>query len=669
MPTASRCPRCGAALAAGADLCPRCLLAAGASSGGGPSSDFDVPAVEELAAHFEELEIEELVARGGMGLVYRARQKRLDRPVALKVLPRELARDPAFAERFAREARALAQLDHPHIVRVHDYGQDDTYAWLVMEWVDGTDLRRVLEASDLEPRQALAIVPQVCDALQAAHERGIVHRDIKPENILLDQHGRVRIADFGIAKLTSRAPVDVTLTRSQQVMGTWHYMAPEQLAGSAAVDHRADIYSLGVVFYELLTGRVPVGNFAPPSKSLAVDARLDEIVLKALESEPERRYQTAVAVKTDVEHLDGAPEASAPAASSPTDGSDAERTTRAIARFFGDFGLAFVGLPCALPFLELGWPGVAIGGIVFGLFALGACKLRGRALADVRQERTRWSLARRFDREVGALMLFGLGFVALLAGFAIRVERGTEVYHPPHRDASLVANRYDDFEYRLVRELVPPVAGAEWPEAFLATTSAGYEASLHRADPLPALLLAALSFLAGALSFFAPRGGFGPWPRVFFPASAFWTGALVAFTLVFHGTFGLFGPVSTSSELRVQGTLPGSVDDVRAELADRLADAGYDVHSYWNATIREKGTDARLGELFSIVAQRPVLDRWALGPLGIERESPHFAIHGFGRLVDGGTRVVVEAGVVPDGDERRAQWEQLARALVTSSSE
>ncbi len=148
-----------------------------------------------------------------------------------------------------------------------------------MEYVEGVNLRQAILAGGMSPEQAFSIVPQICDALQFAHDEGIVHRDIKPENILLDKRGRVKIADFGLAKLVG-ATADHTLTAEHQVMGTLRYMAPEQMEGTHAVDHRADIYSLGVVFYELLTGELPIGRFAPPSQKVQVDVRLDEVVLR-----------------------------------------------------------------------------------------------------------------------------------------------------------------------------------------------------------------------------------------------------------------------------------------------------------------------------------------------------------------------------------------------------
>lgn len=329
----NRCPQCGVVLSAHAPqgLCPGCLLKRGLETHtyteGGPeeakkeSAECAPPTPDEMAVLFPDLEILELVGRGGMGVVYKARQKRLDRVVALKILSPRLSRDPAFAARFAREARAMAMLSHPHVVAVYDFGEVDGLFYFLMEFVDGVNLRRLLDAGELAPEEALAIVPQICDALQYAHDHGVVHRDIKPENVLMDKEGRVKIADFGIAKLvgaedrirhvssdkdddTHREPVTNDLTAVGQVLGTPQYMAPEQIEHPLEVDHRADIYSLGVVFYQMLTGKLPTGRFiAPPSQKVQIDVRLDEVVLRAMEKEPERRYQQVSEVKTRVENI------------------------------------------------------------------------------------------------------------------------------------------------------------------------------------------------------------------------------------------------------------------------------------------------------------------------------------------------------------------------------
>lgn len=302
----SSCPKCGAPIPEGAPqgLCPKCVLRGAAIplNPPAPSKDLRSPTVAELAVHFPDLELLELIGAGGMGAVYKARQPKLDRLVALKVLSSDLAGDPAFAERFDREARLLARLNHPNIVTVFDSGVAGPFAYLMMEFVDGVNLRQAMKAGRFTPPEALALVQDICAALKFAHEQGILHRDIKPENILIDSRGQVKIADFGIAKLTGEEGQDLlTLTHRGFVLGSPHYMAPEQFESPGDVDQRADIYSLGVVLYELLTGELPLGRFAPPSKKSAVDARIDEIVMRTLERERELRFQTIGEVKTQVQ--------------------------------------------------------------------------------------------------------------------------------------------------------------------------------------------------------------------------------------------------------------------------------------------------------------------------------------------------------------------------------
>lgn len=322
MSIASRvCPKCGAAIPAEAPqgLCPNCLLSQASiptEQGQGPRSN-PPPSCEELAKAFPNLEVLELIGQGGMGFVFKARQPKLDRFVALKILPQSLAADAAFAERFTREGRLLARLNHPNIVTVHDFGRANGFFYLLMEYVDGVNLRQAMRAGQFTPAQALAVVPKICEALQFAHNEGILHRDIKPENILLDTRGRIKMADFGIAKLVDDPRADASLTGSGAHLGTAHYMAPEQIEHPSQVDHRADIYSLGVVFYEMLTGELPIGRFAPPSQRSATDPRLDDVVLRTLEKEPQRRQQSAGEVKTQVETIASSPTPSAPTTVAP----------------------------------------------------------------------------------------------------------------------------------------------------------------------------------------------------------------------------------------------------------------------------------------------------------------------------------------------------------------
>ncbi len=292
------------------ELCPACLISAGLNTGTEPGSaktGFTPPTMAEVAQLFPSLEILAFIGKGGMGAVYKARQSALDRLVALKVLPPEIAKAPGFTERFNREARALAKLAHPNIVAVHEFGKAGDLHYLIMEYVGGANLREVERAGRLTPEQALVIVPQICEALQFAHNQGIVHRDIKPENILLAADGRVKITDFGIAKIIGVTPETGGLTGEKDVIGTPHYMAPEQIERPGSVDHRADIFSLGVVFYEMLTGELPLGKFMAPSRKVLVDVRLDEVVMHALEKEPERRYQHASQVKTEVQNIADTP--------------------------------------------------------------------------------------------------------------------------------------------------------------------------------------------------------------------------------------------------------------------------------------------------------------------------------------------------------------------------
>lgn len=312
------CPKCGASIPPEAPqgLCPKCVLeqAAFGTEAGQPADHKPVPpSLEELALAFPHLQVIEMIGQGGMGFVFKARQPKLERFVALKILPQTLALDAAFSQRFQREARVLAKLNHPNIVTIFDFGHAGGFFYLLMEFVDGVNLRQAMKLGRFTPAQALDIVPKICDALHFAHNEGILHRDIKPENILLDSRGRVKIADFGIAKILGTETLTETKSTAPQnqnltgVVGTPNYMAPEQLEHPSEVDQRADIYSLGVVFYEMLTGELPTGSVVPPSKKSPVDPRVDDVVMRTLEKERERRQKTADEVRTQVETIADSP--------------------------------------------------------------------------------------------------------------------------------------------------------------------------------------------------------------------------------------------------------------------------------------------------------------------------------------------------------------------------
>ena len=361
------CPDCGGTLPADSPqaLCPACLMRQAlasrtvASGDGFPAAP--PPSPEEIADKFPQFEILECLGRGGMGVVYKARQKSLNRVVAIKILAPERESESRFSRRFAREAELLAKLNHPHIVIIHDFGQTDGLFYLVMEFVDGVNLRDLLRDGKLEPAQALAIIPPVCEALQYAHDKGIVHRDIKPENLLLDREGRIKIADFGIAAL---------MGADGEAAGTPPYMAPEQAGTMAEVDHRADIYALGVVLYEMLTGERPGKDFAAPSRKVRIDVRIDEMVLRALEKDPEMRYQTAGEFRTVVETVSNpAADERGKSSGSPEAVSRKDRATRKKRRKKVAFNF-----PDPLP-SKRGLLGLAFTFILAGFFTIFVCDL------------------------------------------------------------------------------------------------------------------------------------------------------------------------------------------------------------------------------------------------------------------------------------------------------
>ncbi|HRQ87949.1 MAG TPA: serine/threonine-protein kinase, partial [Bacteroidia bacterium] len=275
-------------------------------TGSSPDVLWEPPSPEELQRSLPQYEISGFLGRGGMGAVYKGRQTGLDRDVAIKLLPEALGDSPDgtdHATRFEQEARAMARLDHSAIVPVYDFGRTERgQLYFAMQHVDGTDLQQHLRqrGGRLPQDEALAIVAQVLDALDYAHGQGIVHRDIKPGNILLGRDGRVKVADFGLAKrFGDGAPA---LTMSHVTVGTPDFVAPEALDRARTLDHRADLYAVGVMLYQLLTGQLPRGSFDPPSETAAgLDSRLDGIVAKAMAANPDRRHASAAELRRELE--------------------------------------------------------------------------------------------------------------------------------------------------------------------------------------------------------------------------------------------------------------------------------------------------------------------------------------------------------------------------------
>jgi tRNA A-37 threonylcarbamoyl transferase component Bud32 len=359
--------------------------------GFGPAPSESAPSAEEIAVHFPELEVMERIGAGGMGAVYKVRQPKLDRIVALKVLTRELADQPGFLDRFHREARLLARLHHANIVTLFDTGMAGPFAYLLMEYVDGVNLHQAMQAGRFTPVESLRLIEEICAGLQFAHGQGVLHRDIKPENLLIDSHGQVKIADFGIAKIVGeRESGHPALTQTGMAVGTPRYMAPEQLEAPEEVDHRADLYSVGVVLYELLTGKLPVGRFALPSEVAEMDPRIDGLVMRTLEREREDRFPNMGELKAQVGEIIRSRQSPASPLAPPLDSYAAVCTGTSLA--LGLVSLAYfmmkleqirsdaagagmIYMMLALQVILIGVPGVL--GMLFGY----------RVLADLRKSR------------------------------------------------------------------------------------------------------------------------------------------------------------------------------------------------------------------------------------------------------------------------------------------
>src|SRR5450755_4322826 len=315
-------------------------------------------------------EIVSLLGAGGMGEVYRARDSRLRRDVAIKVLPRELSLDADRMRRFEQEALATAALNHPNILAVFDIGTSEGSPYVVSELLEGETLRERLRSGALPTRKALDYALQIAHGLAAAHEKGIIHRDLKPDNLFVTKDGRLKILDFGLAKLTqpdtsahtSMATVTHAATEAGLVMGTAGYMSPEQVRGMA-LDPRSDIFSFGAILYEMLSGKRAFHGDTPADTMSAilkeepaelsetnrnVSPALERIVHHCLEKNPESRFHSASDIAFDLEHLSALSGSSARIASAGV----ATAETGSKSRLWMAFG---AGLAIAFAVYAIGW--------------------------------------------------------------------------------------------------------------------------------------------------------------------------------------------------------------------------------------------------------------------------------------------------------------------------
>ena len=257
---------------------------------------FDVPCVEEMNALLPQYAFEKLAAYGGMGAVFRGRQRSLDRLVAIKILPPEFGAEPEFAERFKSEARAMAKLNHTNVVGVYDFGiTTGGHLYLVMEWIEGPTLHELIHQGSIPVRKVAHLGMQLCDALAYAHSHKILHRDIKPGNIMINQDDQVKVADFGLAR-------PITGEAEENPFGTPDYAAPEIMARQA-VDQRADIFATGVVLYEMLTGRVPKNPRRSVTEYAPVSKRWDDLIDQATHADPAKRIQDALELRARISQV------------------------------------------------------------------------------------------------------------------------------------------------------------------------------------------------------------------------------------------------------------------------------------------------------------------------------------------------------------------------------
>ena len=670
--TPRTCAICGASIPGGRGSCPRCLLELSRSPAPSepsperaPRERTPAPTPSELANDFPDFEILDLIGQGGMGCVYRARHRRLDRLVALKILAPGTEADARFEERFQREARALARLDHPGIVRVHDFGRAGRRWFLAMEFVEGTTLRELLRQGRVTSRAALDIVPQICGALQYAHDEGVVHRDIKPENVLVDTQGRVKIADFGLAKLVGPTEEIGARTRSDQAMGTLHYMAPEQATSARDVDHRADIYSLGVVFYEMLTGELPLGRFEPPSKRAHVDERLDKIVLKSLEPAPELRYQHAVEVGTDIADLTTS-ETGTPGDTNQTAASSDVADTGKVA---GSVGSGAASSQAPHPEARrhgarrVGWfLATIVAWLVFWVsfgssFALVTLPMVSvLALVGMRADVTPRTRAWRFGF---AFVLHVLGCVAFAVDRVHRWETSASDYAPVHawdEWRNLGATRAVD----LAAEMIAMDPESVYRAQTVAATHTGWWPVFERGEPG---LFAILLWLAAAVVLFAQWDRWS-WREFVRPTLVLVAASTLAGWLAVE-RFAI-GSAAQRVEIADRALAPLTIDRA-AEVLERLAEGqrfGTRLVGRWKV-VHERGWDC--GQALQYVMEDEVpWRRWTFDVLhGPRRRTPRISVFVFelpGRV---DARIEVNLGSVrTEPEERVTAWRALCAKMV-----
>jgi len=253
---------------------------------------------EELQSHFTSYDSIQMLAMGGMGAVYRARQVSLDRPVAIKVLTQACSTSPQFRQIFQCEAKVMAKLNHPNLASIYDYGEVNGMLYIVMQLVEGRSLHDATNGRSVQQHEAAALISKISKALGHAHDSGILHRDIKPANILIDSKVDPVVVDFGLAHHSHESTM-----KGKTVFGTPGYTAPEVLVPPYRADQRADIFSLGVLFHELLTGQLPQKPYLPPSRLANIDIRYDSVVMRAIHPTPDLRYSSTAALSEDLDNI------------------------------------------------------------------------------------------------------------------------------------------------------------------------------------------------------------------------------------------------------------------------------------------------------------------------------------------------------------------------------